>query len=199
LRGFFTNRFGREIVAATDQIVSGVPGRYANALFELATEQKSADQVGAQLAAFQAAIDVSDDLQRVVRSPVYSAEDQTAAVEMIGARAGVSGIALNFLKLVARNRRLSGVSAMIKAYRTLLAVAKGETEAQVTSAEPLSPQQLADLKAALKASLKRDVTLSEQVDPAILGGLIVKAGSQMIDNSLKTKLDNLKIAMKGTA
>jgi F-type H+-transporting ATPase subunit delta len=186
-------------VAATDQIVSGVPGRYANALFELANEQKSADAVGAQLAAFQAAIDASEDLQRVVRSPVYSAEDQMAAVDAIGAAVGVSGVALNFIKLVARNRRLSAISDMIKAYRMLLASAKGETAAEVTSAEPLTKEQLADLKSALKASLKRDVTLSERVDPAILGGLIVKAGSQMIDNSLKTKLDNLKIAMKGTA
>lgn len=186
-------------MAATDQIVSGVPGRYANALFELANEQKSADQVGAQLAVFQSAIEESDDLTRMVRSPVYSAEDQLAAVEAIGARAGISGVALNFLRLVARNRRLSGISDMIKAYSTLLAAAKGETAAEVTSAEPLTAKQLADLKAALKASLKRDVTLSERVDPAILGGLIVKAGSQMIDNSLKTKLDNLKIAMKGTA
>ncbi len=186
-------------MAATDQIVSGVPGRYANALFELASEQKSAESVGAQLSDFQSAIESSEDLRRMVRSPVYSAHDQMAVVEAIAARAGLSGIAMNFLKLVARNRRLSGISEITKAYRMLLASAKGETEAEVTSAEPLSANQLADLKTALKTSLGRDVTLSTRVDETILGGLVVKAGSKMIDNSLKTKLDNLKIAMKGTA
>jgi F-type H+-transporting ATPase subunit delta len=186
-------------VATADQTVSGVPGRYASALFDLATEEKSVDKVGGQLAAFRAALEGSADLQRLVRSPVVKAEDQTAAVTAIASKAGLDGTALNFLKLVARNRRLAAAGDMIRAYQSLVAAAKGEIEAQVTSAEKLSDKHVKDLKAALKASLGRDVQLSTRVDGSILGGLIVKVGSRMIDNSLKTKLDNLKIAMKGTA
>jgi F-type H+-transporting ATPase subunit delta len=186
-------------VATTDQTVSGVPGRYANALFQLASEQKSVDKVGSQLATFQAAIEGSEDLSRMVRSPVFSADDQVAAVEAICAKGAIDGIALNFIKLVARNRRLPAVDQMIKVYQTLVATSKGEIEAEVTSAEKLSDKHIKDIKAALKASLGRDVQLSTRVDASILGGLIVKVGSRMVDNSLRTKLQNLKIAMKGNA
>jgi F-type H+-transporting ATPase subunit delta len=186
-------------VASTDQTVSGVPGRYASALFELASEEKATEAVGQQLSTFGAAIDQSDDLRRLVRSPVFSSDDQIAALEGIAGQLGVSGTTLNFLKLVARNRRLPALPEMIKAYATLLSQSKGEIAGEVTSAEPLSAQQLSDLKAALKASLGREVALSTRVDSSILGGLIVKVGSRMMDNSLKTKLQSLKIAMKGTA
>jgi F-type H+-transporting ATPase subunit delta len=186
-------------VASTDQTVSGVPGRYASALFDLAREEKAAEQVGRELTGFQAAIDQSEDLRRVVRSPVFSANDQVAAMSAVAGQLGISGTALNFLKLAARNRRLSALPEMIKAYGTLLATSKGEIAGEVTSAEPLTPAQLDDLKAALKSALGRDVALSTRVDSSILGGLIVKVGSRMMDNSLKTKLQTLKIAMKGTA
>lgn len=189
----------RRIVASTDQTVSGVPGRYASALFELASDEKSTDVVGQQLQAFGAAIEASDDLKRLVRSPVFSSDDQLAAIEAVAAATGAKGAALNFLKLVARNRRLAALPDMIAAYATLLSQSKGETAGEVISAEPLTPAQLKDLKAALKSSLGRDVALSTKVDSSILGGLIVKVGSRMMDNSLKTKLQNLKIAMKGTA
>jgi len=186
-------------VATTDQTVSGVPGRYASALFELASDEKSTDVVGQQLQAFGAAIEASDDLKRLVRSPVFSSDDQLAAIEAVAAATGAKGAALNFLKLVARNRRLAALPDMIAAYATLLSQSKGETAGEVISAEPLTPAQLKDLKAALKSSLGREVALSTKVDSSILGGLIVKVGSRMMDNSLKTKLQNLKIAMKGTA
>ena len=189
----------RQIVATTDQTVSGVPGRYASALFDLASEEKSTAEVGAQLAQFTTAIDASDDLRRLVRSPVFSADDQIAAIEAIATKLGISGTTLNFLKLAAKNRRLSALPEMIKAYATLLATSRGEIAGEVTSAQPLADSQLQDLKAALKSSLGRDVELSTRVDASILGGLIVKVGSRMMDNSLKTKLQNLKIAMKGTA
>ena len=189
----------RQIVATTDQTVSGVPGRYASALFELASDEKSTAEVGDKLSRFAAAIDASDDLKRLVRSPVFSSEDQIGAIEAVAAKLGIGGTTLNFLKLAARNRRLSAVPDMIKAYATLLATSKGEVAGEVTSAQALSDSQLNDLKAALKGSLGRDVALSTRVDPSILGGLIVKVGSRMMDNSLKTKLQNLKIAMKGTA
>jgi F-type H+-transporting ATPase subunit delta len=186
------------VVAQGDQTVSGVPGRYATALFELAREANSVDQVGTDLANFQTLLDESQDLTRLVRSPVFSAEDQISALEAICARAQIQSLALNFIKLVAKNRRLFALSDMIKAYRTLVAQSKGEISAEVTSADQLSAKHLADLKAAIKASVGQDVQLATRVDPAILGGLIVKVGSRMVDNSLKTKLQNLKIAMKGT-
>ena len=185
-------------MASTDQTVSGVPGRYASALFELASEEKSADKVGEQLGLFAAAIDASDDLARLVRSPVFRAEDQIAAIDGVAAELGINGSTLNFLRLAARNRRLSALPDMIKAYAVLLAASKGELAGEVTSAAQLSDQQLNDLKAALKSSLGSDVALSTRVDSSILGGLIVKVGSRMMDSSLKTKLQNLKIAMKGT-
>ncbi len=198
-KGFTAKLNERRIVATTDQTVSGVPGRYASALFELASDEKATEQVGSQLAAFGAAIDQSDDLKRLVRSPVFSSEDQIAALDGVAGQLGVSGATLNFLKLAAKNRRLAALPEMIKAYATLLSHSKGEIAGEVTSAEPLSAQQLNDLKAALKSSLGRDVALITRVDSSILGGLIVKVGSRMMDNSLKTKLQNLKIAMKGTA
>jgi F-type H+-transporting ATPase subunit delta len=189
----------RQIVATTGQTVSGVPGRYASALFELASEEKSADKVGQQLSQFAAAIEESPDLKNLVRSPVFSSEDQLAAIEAVASRIGITGSTLNFLKLVTKNRRLSALPAIIASYATLLAASKGEIAGEVISADRLSAQQLKDLKAALKSSLGQDVLLSSRVDSSILGGLIVKVGSRMMDNSLKTKLQNLKIAMKGTA
>jgi F-type H+-transporting ATPase subunit delta len=198
-KGFTAKLNERRIVATTDQTVSGVPGRYASALFELSSEEKATEEVSRQLSTFQSAIDQSEDLSRLVRSPVFSSEDQVAALGAVAGQLGITGTTLNFLKLVAKNRRLSVIPDMIKAFATLLAASKGEVAGEVTSAEPLSATQLADLKAALKSSLGRDVALTTRVDSSLLGGLIVKVGSRMMDNSLKTKLQTLKIAMKGTA
>jgi F-type H+-transporting ATPase subunit delta len=186
-------------VAATGDIVSGVPGRYATALFELAQEEHAIEPVAADLSRFQKLLDESGDLRRLVRSPVFSAEDQLAALDAILARAEIGGLAGNFIRLVTRNRRLFAIADMIKAYRVLVAQSKGEVAAEVTSAEPLADAHLEELKAAIKASIGRDVDLALKIEPAILGGLIVKVGSRMVDNSLKTKLQNLRIAMKGIA
>jgi F-type H+-transporting ATPase subunit delta len=186
-------------VAATGDIVSGVPGRYATALFELAQEEHAIEPVAADLSRFQKLLDESEDLRRLVRSPVFSAEDQLAALDAILARAEIGGLAANFIRLVTRNRRLFAIADMIKAYRVLVAQSKGEVAAEVTSAEPLADAHLEELKAAIKASIGRDVDLALKIEPAILGGLIVKVGSRMVDNSLKTKLQNLRIAMKGIA
>ena len=186
-------------MASTDQTVTGVPGRYANALFDLANEDKSTIAVQAQLAGFRAAIESSADLKRLVTSPAFTAADQIAAIEAICAKAKIGGTALNFLCLVAKNRRLSALPAIFDAFDKLVAISKGEISAKVIAADKLSAAQLKDLKSALKASTGRDVTLSTRVDSSLLGGLIVKVGSRMMDNSLKTKLQNLKIAMKGPA
>lgn len=183
---------------AANQIISGVAGRYANALFDLASEEKTVPATAKGLDAFQNLIDNSDDLKRLLNSPVFKAEDQMNAVSALADKSGVGGLALNFIKLMGAKRRLAALPDAIRGFQALVADAKGETVAEVTSAEKLSPAQLTDLKAALKAKLGKDVLLTTTIDESILGGLIVKVGTTMIDNSLKTKLSNLKTAMKGT-
>lgn len=176
--------------------VEGMPGRYATALFELADEAKALDAVAGDLDSIQALLEESADLTRLVLSPVFSADDQMRAIAVVLERAGIGGLAANFINLVARNRRLFAVQEMISAYRQLLAAARGEIAAEVTSAHALNDKQVKALKTSLKAVVGRDVLLESSVDPALLGGLIVKVGSRMIDSSLRTKLNNLKIAMK---
>ncbi|MEO0672517.1 MAG: F0F1 ATP synthase subunit delta [Pseudomonadota bacterium] len=173
-----------------------MPGRYASALFELSKEQNQLEAVEADLVSFESLIDDSDDLKRLVRSPVYSAEDQLRALSAVLDKAGLSSLAGNFLKLIARNRRLFAVEGMIKIFRDLAARDRGEVQADVTSATPLSDEQIESLKAKLKASIGQDVQLNTRVDPSVLGGLIVKVGSRMIDSSLRTKLATLKMRMK---
>jgi F-type H+-transporting ATPase subunit delta len=184
-------------VAGAEPIVSGMAGRYANALFELALEAKAVDAVKADLDAFDAMIVESDDLRRLVRSPVFGAEERTKALVAVIERAGIKGLAANFLRLVASNRRLFAVRDMIKSLRTLVARWKGEVAAEVTVAEKLSDHHLDALKAALKSVTGgKAVDLNVKVDPAIIGGLTVKLGSRMVDSSLRTKLNAIKHAMK---
>jgi len=176
-----------------------MPGRYATALFELAQESNSVAAVSGDLDKFAAMLDSSEDLTRLVRSPVFGAADQIAALDAIFAQAGIKSAAANFVKLAAKNRRLFAVRDMINAFRALAAQARGQVAAEVISAERLSATQVDRLKAELKASVGSDVELAQVVDPSILGGLIVKVGSRMVDNSLRTKLQNLKVAMKGVS
>ncbi|MEM8878831.1 MAG: F0F1 ATP synthase subunit delta [Pseudomonadota bacterium] len=176
--------------------VSGVAGRYASALFELAKDAKSVDTVAADLDGFGALLAENDDLKRLVRSPVFGAEEQAAALGAILAKAKISGLTGNFVQLVARNRRLFSIEDIIAAFRALAAADRGEVSASVTSAQELKPAQIKSLQAALKSITGKTVTLNQQVDPSILGGLIVKVGSRMIDTSLKTKLNSLKLRMK---
>ena len=185
-------------MAVEDQMTASMPGRYASALFELAKDQGQLKEVEADLAKFSAVLDGSDDLKRMVRSPVFSAGDQGKALAAIFAKGGLTGLTANFLKLLARNRRLFAVSDMIKIFRALSARHRGEVSAEVTSAHPLTDAQFSTLKDSLKASVGKDVQLQAKVDPALLGGLVVKIGSRMIDSSLRTKLNSLKVAMKGT-
>jgi len=183
-------------VAGDESIVSGVAGRYATALFDLAKEQGAVDLVAGDLATVGGLLSQSPDLARLVRSPVFSADDQSRAMTAVLEKAGVSGLTQNFVKLIARNRRLFSLSDMIIAFQKLYARTKNQITAEVTSAQPLTDGQRHDLLDSLKASLKQDVQLVTKVDPSILGGLIVKAGSRMIDSSIKTKLNSLKFAMK---
>jgi len=183
-------------VAAEDPSVSGVSGRYATALFELARDQKSVDSVKADLDKFSALLADSPDLLRLVRSPVFTADAQSKALDAVLAKAGIGGIAANFLKVLTKNRRLFAVADVIKAFRVLVAQFKGEATAEVTVAEPLSDANLDALKAALKSVSGKDVDLNVKIDPSIIGGLVVKLGSRMIDSSLRTKLNSIKHAMK---
>jgi F-type H+-transporting ATPase subunit delta len=183
-------------VADATSLSSGVADRYANALFELANESGSLDSVDRDLKNFNALLAESADLKRLVTSPVFSAEEQTRAVAAVLDKAGVGGLSANLIKVAAQNRRLFVVPDMITAFGRLLARHRGEVSAEVTSAEPLSATHVAELKAALKASLGKDVALEAKVDPSLIGGLIVKVGSRMIDGSLRTKLNSLKLAMK---
>ena len=180
-----------------DTIVEGVAGRYAAALFDLAKDNSKIADVEADLTKFQALLDMSDDLKRLVRSPVIRSEDQGRAINAVLSKTGIGGLAGNFLKLIAANRRLFAASDMIKAYRALAAKQRGEVTAEVVSATALNDAQTAQLKETLKATVGKDVTLNSRVDPSLLGGLIVKVGSRMIDSSLRTKLQNLKVQLSG--
>jgi F-type H+-transporting ATPase subunit delta len=184
-------------VAGEDHIVSGMAGRYATALFDLALEEKAVDAVKSDLDRFDALIAANPDLTRLVRSPVFGADEQLKALSAILDKAGIGGIAANFLRVITTNRRLFAVRDMIRGYRTLLARHRGEVTAQVTVAETLNDKNLDALKSALKSVTGgKDIDLEVNVEPAIIGGLIVKIGSRMIDSSLRTKLNAIKFAMK---
>ncbi len=165
-------------------------------MFDLAREANAIDAVQDELDRFDALIVESADLRRLVRSPVFSADEQLQALSAVLERAGIRGLAANFLKLVTANRRLFAVRDMIKSFRERVAVHKGEATAQVTVAEELKDQHIEALRAALKSVTGKDVDLAINVDPAIIGGLVVKVGSRMVDTSLRTKLNAMKHAMK---
>jgi F-type H+-transporting ATPase subunit delta len=176
-------------VASEAETSSGVAGRYANALFELAKEQKALESVAGDLNRFNEALDAFTDLKRLVKSPVFTAEEQGRALAAILDQLKIDGLTKNFLLLVAKNRRLFATPDMIARER-------GETSASVTAAAKLTEAQVSALKQALKAALGQEVMLEERVDPGLLGGLVVKVGSRMVDTSLRTKLNSLKVAMK---
>jgi len=183
-------------VAGEGGIVSGMAGRYATALFELALEGKAVDQVQSDLKAFDGLVATSPDLTRLVRSPVFSAGEQAKALAAVLDQAGIKGVAANFLRVVASNRRLFAVREMIRGFNARAAQHKGEVTAQVTVAEPLNDARMNEIRDALKQVTGKDVQVDVEVDPSIIGGLKVKLGSRMIDASLRTKLNSIKLAMK---
>jgi F-type H+-transporting ATPase subunit delta len=183
-------------VAGEGGIVSGMAGRYATALFELALESKAVDQVQSDLKAFDALVASSPDLTRLVRSPVFSADEQAKALAAVLDKAGIKGVAANFLRVVASNRRLFAVREMIRGFNKLAAQHKGEVTAQVTVAETLNDARMGEIRDALRQVTGKDVQVDVDVDPSIIGGLKVKLGSRMIDASLRTKLNSIKLAMK---
>lgn len=178
-------------------VVSEVAGRYAAALFELAREQGKLDDAARDLEALRGMLDESPELTRLVRSPLFDREQQEKALATVLERAGAGPLVRNFVGVVARNRRLFALRDMSVGFGRLLAQHRGEVTAQVTSAHPLSEAQLARLKAELSAEMKTDVRLEPAVDEGLLGGLVVRLGSRMIDSSLRSKLRRLEFAMKG--
>ena len=189
---------GPQLAEQTQQVagVSGLPGRYATAIFELARDAGTLDAVAADLATLTALLGSSADLTRLVRSPVFSRADQGKAMAAVLARMNAQDLTKRFMGLVASKRRLFVLPAIITIFNALLANHRGEVSAHVTSAHALDSAQIDAIKSALKQAAGRDVQLKADVDNTILGGLIVRMGSRMIDSSLHTKLNNLQIAMK---
>ena len=176
---------------------TGLSGRYATALFELADEHKQLDQVAGDLSSMGNMLEESDDLRRLIRSPVISREDQQKAMQALLEAAGISELTRNFIGVVVENRRLFALPGMIKSYLALLARARGEATAEVFSAKPLSDAQGQAIMESLRKAVGTKVTIDAKVDESLLGGLVVKVGSRMVDTSLKTKLSQLRLAMKG--
>ncbi len=178
--------------------VSGLAERYAAALFDLADERHALDAIAGDLRELRAMLHESGDLARLLRSPVLSREEQGKAIAALAGRAGLSALTRDFLGVVARNRRLFAVPAMIEAYLKKLAERRGEVTAEVTVAQPLNEARQAALTEQLRRTLGGRVSVDIRVDPALLGGMIVKVGSRMIDASLSSRLQRLRLAMRAT-
>ena len=176
--------------------MSGVAERYASAFFDLARDERSIEPVEAELATVMQLLDENADFRRLIESPVFSVDEQERAIAAVAGKMGIGGLTLNFLRLIARNRRLFALPGMIRGFREMAARHRGEATAEVTSAQALNEEQISALKKALKEKLGKDVTLETRVNPAILGGLIVKVGSRMIDTSLRTRLMAVKMQLK---
>ena len=176
---------------------TGLAGRYAKALFEIAEQGREVDGVAEDLRALRAMIDASDDLTRLIRSPVIPGDDQARAMDAILDAAQSSPLTRKFVGVVAQNRRLFALPDMIQAFLEMLAFRRGEVAADVTSATALDESQINAIGDTLKRVLGGTVSVNAKVDPAIIGGLVVKVGSRMVDSSLATKLQQLRLAIRG--
>ena len=184
-------------MATDDSVVTGLSGRYARALYELADDQKELDAVAADLRTLAAALDDSDDLRRLVQSPILSRDEQGRAMAAILEAMQAGELTRRTIGLLAQQRRLFALDDIIADYLKLLAAHRGETTAQVTSARELTAEELDRLRATLKQIVGRDVAVETRVDAELLGGLVVHVGSRMLDSSIRTKLQRLELAMKG--
>jgi F-type H+-transporting ATPase subunit delta len=184
-------------LAAESTGVSGLAERYAAALFELADERHLLDAAAGDLRELRTMLAGSADLMRMVRSPVLSRAEQAKAIEALAENAKLSQLTRDFLAVVARNRRLFAVPAMIEAYLQKLADRRGEVTAEITAAQPLSEGQQGALGDQLRRVVGSRVTIDVKVDPSLLGGMVVKIGSRMVDGSLKGQLQRLQLNMKG--
>ena len=196
LEAAISSKRGPKKVQDQQSLVSGVGGRYAQALFDIAEDDGIIDHVAADLESIRGLMDQSPDFARLVRSPVFSTEDQLKGMDAVLLQGKAYQATRNFAGVLIKNRRLFVISDVIENFRKLVAHHKNEVSAEVTSAKALTPQQADDVRQTLKAHAGQDVRITAKVDPSILGGLVVKIGSRMIDSSIKTKLANLKFAMK---
>jgi len=185
-------------VASETTVTGAIAGRYAAAIYDLADENKALDEIAKDLSELSAMIAASADLRRLLRSPLVGREEQTAAMAALLESAGLSDITRRFIGVVARNRRLFALEAIIAAYLRELAERRGEVTAEVTSAVKLSEEQAQSVAEALRKAVGAKVSVDLHVDPGLLGGLVVKVGSRMVDSSLRTKLQRLQLVMKGT-
>lgn len=181
----------------SSEATGAIADRYSAALFELAEQQAALDAVAADLKSLKTMVAGSVELRRLLSSPVVSRGDQQKAVAALADKAGFHGLTKNFLGLAAQNRRLAALNGVIEAFLNRLAAKRGEVTAQVSSAVALTETQVGAIGAALKKVIGSNVTLDVNVDPTLLGGLVVKVGSRMVDGSLKTKLQHLQLSMKG--
>ena len=184
-------------MATDDSQIGGLAGRYATAAFELAREESALDTLASDLSALKELLNGCTELRRLVRSPAFSREEQAAGMESVLGQANASALSRKLVLLLARKRRLFILADVIHAFETLLARHRGEVAASVTTARALNAQETEELKQVLKQNLGREPKLELHVDPSLLGGLVLRIGSRMIDSSLRTKLDGLRIAMRG--
>lgn len=178
-------------------IVSGLSGRYALAIFDLANENNALQAVESDFQGLRTLLSESEDFGAMVSSPVITSDDQIKALNAMAEKAGFHALTSNFLGVLAANRRLTSLTSILNAFDRLVADQRGEVNATVESAVQLTDAQTKSLQQNLKSALGQDVAIDQVVNEDLLGGLKVKVGSRMIDSSLKTKLDNLAIAMKG--
>jgi F-type H+-transporting ATPase subunit delta len=172
-----------------------VAARYASALFEVAQDAGSVDAVAGDLDRFDQVVQASPDLARLIRNPVFTAEEQERGVAAILSRVGIGGLTANFIRLVASKRRLFALPDMIRSFRRLVSDSKGIVQAQVVLAERPSGAVMNDIAAALREVAKADVALDVKIDPNLIGGLVVKIGSRMVDASVRTKLNSIRLSL----
>ena len=184
-------------MAAEQAQETGLADRYASAIFELAQDEKSLEAVERDFVALRSLVGQSADLERLVKAPVFTREEQARAMKAVLEKIGAAKLTTQFILVMAAKRRLSVLTEVIRAFERHLARQRGEVQAQVTSARALSDAETEALKAVLKSKLGRNPRLEAKVDPTLLGGLVVKVGSRMIDSSLRTKLTSLRAAMRG--
>ena len=183
-------------MAASTSLTAGAAGRYSTALFELAGEDKSRDKAEADLIALETALEESDDLGQLIRNPMYTRDQQGKAMAAVADKMGLTPMVKNVVGLMAAKRRLFALPEMIAGYKALMADERGEMSADVTAARELSDAQVKALSKQIKDATGKDVNLNVTVDPSIIGGLVVKVGSRMIDTSIRSRLNNLQNAMK---
>ena len=183
-------------MASAGSETSGVAGRYATALFEIAKEAGSLDRLDGDVKAMSAALSESADLRALIVSPVYGRDEMAGAITAVADRMGLGPELRNTMGLMAVNRRLFVLPALLDAVRALIAAERGEVTAEVTAARPLSDAQTEALRRTLRERVGRDVELEVAVDESLIGGLVVKVGSRMVDTSIRARLAALQNAMK---